>query len=591
MTQVRETDVAIVGGGPAGSTVATLLRRYRPHLDVTILEKEHFPREHVGESQLPSIGTVLSEMGAWDKVEAANFPIKLGASYTWGRTGDRWDIDFYPAEEFRDEPRPARFEGQRRQTAFQVDRAIYDDILLRHAQELGARVVEGALVEGVEREGDRVLGLKVRGGDVVRARHYVDASGQIGFFCRALDVGVEAPEQLRNIAIWGYWRNAAWAIEIGVGGTRVQVRSLPYGWIWFIPLGPDRTSIGLVCPAEHYRSMGVSTDALYRRAVAEQPEIASLLEGATMEEGVRACRDWSQLSERLVGENWFLAGDSSGFADPILAAGLSLAHAGARDVAYTILELERGELDPAWLRSRYDARHRTAVGQHIRFAQYWYSANSCFTDLQAHCKAIAAEAGLSLSPRKAWQWLSQGGFTSESVGLPALGGFDVSSTRQLLSLFDPSGRSRAEYRISGCNEFRLNLANSRVETIGDLREGRIHPVKCHVRGASRLPLAGFFGLVVEALERTSDGPALLGLLRQHLSQRFPGRPQPAIDLMLSQCFQALEVMAGEYWVICSTAKGKPVLRMDNEGSRYVRPSEAGRKAVEESGNARSVYRI
>ena len=82
-------------------------------------------------------------MGVWDAVEAADFPIKIGASYTWGRDNDRWDINFYPIEKWRDEPRPAKFEGQRRHTAFQVDRSIYDKILLDHAQSQGAEVRQG----------------------------------------------------------------------------------------------------------------------------------------------------------------------------------------------------------------------------------------------------------------------------------------------------------------------------------------------------------------------------------------------------------------------------------------------------------------
>ena len=134
--QLGQYDVAIVGGGPAGTTVGTLLRRHNPALRVLILEKEKFPRDHIGESQLPAINGVLVEMGVWDKVEAANFPVKIGASYTWGRDNERWDFEFYPVENWAREERPVRFEGQRKYTAFQVDRAIYDEILLRHAEEV-----------------------------------------------------------------------------------------------------------------------------------------------------------------------------------------------------------------------------------------------------------------------------------------------------------------------------------------------------------------------------------------------------------------------------------------------------------------------
>ncbi len=174
-------DVAIIGGGPAGTTTATLLRKYAPHLKVLLVEKEKFPRDHIGESQLASIGAVLDEMGVWDKVEAADFPVKIGASYTWGRDNDRWDFNFYPPEKWVDEPRPGKFEGQRKAVAFQVDRSIFDTILLRHAESMGVTVREETAVEEVFCTGDHVDGLRLSSGETVTARWYVDASGWWGF--------------------------------------------------------------------------------------------------------------------------------------------------------------------------------------------------------------------------------------------------------------------------------------------------------------------------------------------------------------------------------------------------------------------------
>lgn len=572
-------DVVIVGGGPAGSTAATLLRKYNHDLRVLILEKEKFPRDHVGESQLPSISPILHEMGVWETVEAAGFPIKIGASYTWGRDNDRWDFDFYPVEQWRDEPRPARFEGQRKFTAFQVDRAQYDEILLRHAESLGTVVREETMVREVLVEGDRITGLKLDSGEVVTGTHYIDASGTIGLLRRALNVGSEAPKELRNIAIWDYWTNAEWAIEIGVGGTRVQVRSLPYGWIWFIPLGPTRTSIGVICPAEHYKKLGKSPEQLYKEALASQPEIAALIKNAESRGMVESCKDWSHLADRIVGENWFLTGESAGFADPILAAGMSLAHSSARDAAYTILELERGELDPEWLRGRFDRRNRDNIAQHIRFAQYWYSANGCFTDLQEHCQAIAKEAGLRLSPGEAWRWLSQGGFTTENEGLATAGSFDIASAKQILELFDQRGRD-CPWLSDGYNVFKLNLHGATQGHVGHLKEGRIEQVPCYQRGEATLPMTGYYGTMVDLLNQSADGATLAKNIMQIVKIR--ARPEDR-RVIFGRFIQALDVMIQEGWVLRKKDKKRPMVRVGNEGQRYIRKSEVTNQALKDAG--------
>jgi flavin-dependent dehydrogenase len=577
-----ECDVVIVGGGPAGSTAATLLRKYAPDLHVLVLEKEKFPRDHVGESQLPPVCAILDEMGAWDKVEAAGFPVKIGASLTWGAKAQRFDLDFVPVEEWQDAPRPGTYEGQRRRSAFQVDRAIYDDILLRHAMTLGVEVHEGVKVDDVHVEGDAITGLALSTGETVTAKHYVDASGAVGLLRRKLGVESEAPKELRNIAIWDYWENAEWAVEIGVGATRVQVRSLPYGWIWFIPLGPTRTSIGLICPATYYRDAGLAPEELYHKALREQEEVEVLIRAATPRGNVETCRDWSHVADRLVGANWILCGEAAGFADPILAAGMTLAHGSARDAAYTILELERGDLDPAWLRTRYNDRHRQNIAQHIRFAQFWYSANGQFTDLQEHCANIAKEAGLRLSPGQAWKWLSQGGFSNESEQLATAGSFDVASTKQLLQRFDPRDRE-VKWLVDGYNVFKLELQGASTEPFGILVDGRIEQVECHTRGARRLPRAGIYGRMLEILEQTSDGGEIVEIIKKAI-----GRTGDDPTTALAQYFQALDVMIQDGWVSRKVNRKRPIVNVSNEGQRFMRDAEDVERALEEAGRSDSV---
>ena len=114
-------DVAIIGGGPAGSTVGTLLKLLHPELKVGIFEGSKFPRDHVGESLLPATCEVLHELNVWDKVEKAGFPVKLGGLYRWGVTDEIYSLAFLQGQEYQDPVRPAKYDGQRALTTFQVD--------------------------------------------------------------------------------------------------------------------------------------------------------------------------------------------------------------------------------------------------------------------------------------------------------------------------------------------------------------------------------------------------------------------------------------------------------------------------------------
>jgi flavin-dependent dehydrogenase len=576
-------DVVIIGGGPAGSTVASLLRKYNPSLSVLILEKEKFPREHIGESQLPGISAILHEMGVWEKVEAADFPIKLGASYTWGKIGDVWDFDFYPAEEFVDEPRPAKFQGQRRFTAFQVERAVYDDILLRHAESLGAVAREETMVREVLTEGDRVTGLRLESGQIINARWYVDASGHVGIIRRAMGVESQVPQDLMNIAVWDYYDNAEWKVKIGVGGTRVQVRSLPYGWIWFIPMGPTKSSVGLVCPSSYYKESGLTPKELLHKALAEQPEITALLANAksTTDHDVRTTKNWSNLSSRLAGENWWLCGESAGFADPILAAGMTLAHTSARDVAYSILEMERGEIDPTWLRSRYDEKNRLNIQQHIRFAQYWYAANSCFTDLQSYCTQIAKDAGFKLKPSEAWRWLAQGGFATESIDRASFGSFDIGSSKQVMERF--SGAA-PEYEFGKYNQYKLNLLGAKETHLGDLQNGRIVRIKAWQRGVHTLPATGYYLAMVEILKQHTDVKEVL----REVEKRCVLVPDGGKASEVFTYFQALEAMLLDGWVTGKLNPKKPTLNISqSSGGRLIRSSDEGERVLNQAKAKRS----
>jgi len=568
-------DVAIIGGGPAGATAGCLLRKYNPELKVAIFERERFPRDHVGESQLPGTPDVLDEMGCWDKVEAANFPIKIGATYLWGRTPELWNFEFIPSEAFEDQPRPAKFEGQRRATAFQVDRSIYDKILLDHAAELGCEVREEARVQKVVRNGDRVENLILDSGEVVAARYFVDGSGTSGIVRRAMGVEVDHPSTLKNIAIYDYWQNADWAVEIGVGGTRIQILSLGYGWIWFIPLGPTRTSIGLVVPASYYKESGKRPEDLYAQAVREQPILASLLKNATSEGKLQSTKDWSFLAKRNVGENWFLIGEAAGFADPILSAGMSMAHLGGREVAYSILELDRGKEDPAWIREMFSERQSGRIRNHIRFADYWYSANAQFTELQEFCAELAHDTGLDLSPEKAWAWIAQGGFINEDLSI-GTGGYS-------LSLIKRSGEYlselAAERPLDHNNVLKLDLAGATWRDRARYYAGRVLRDGCYAREGRILPIRDMFEFVLGLLQRESRWPVIIDLAEQEAGRRKDDGV--FMNLVLPRVPQAIEAMILDGWIKVSYDPALPIIPLeDNSNSLHWYSAAKGRTTHE-----------
>jgi len=566
-----DCDVAIIGGGPAGSTLGALLRLYNPQLAVTIIEREVFPRDHVGESLLPYLMHVLAEMGVWDKIEAADFPVKVGGQYRWGVSDDLWSLDFLTDANFKEEPRPARFAGQRVLTAFQVDRSKYDKILLDHAKELGCRLLEGVKVQAIRKDGDRVTGFELvptcdegvaalQGEKEITARYYVDASGNTGMMRRAMGVEVDSPTSLRNVAIWDYWQNAEWAERIGIGGTRILVLSIGWGWIWFIPLGPTRTSLGLVTSAEYLKQSGKRPEELYAEAVTSEPTIAKLTKAGHRENILQTTRDWSFVAAKLYGENWFLAGDSAGFADPILSGGLTLAQNGARKIAYTILELDRGELDPAWLKNEFDRSQRSHIRNHINFADYWYSANGHFKELKEYCAEIARDAGLGLEPEEAFRWMGSGGFTSDKLGEALTGSYTIGTVK--FSINQMSGRM-PRWELDGFNSFRLNLEGATLTRLASYERGRIQSIQCYVRDSHVLPNYLAFGAMATAMRAETEFQPLMELFSAEMRRRVP-KSDTSTHFWVG--LQTLEAMIAEGWVtpeLVPRAKVLKILVMNN----------------------------
>lgn len=544
MTQLISCDVAIIGGGPAGSTVASLLKLQNPKLDVQIFESERFPRDHVGESLLPAACSVLKECGVWEKVEAAGFPVKLGGRYRWGVTDDVYALSFLRDAAYQDAPRPAEFVGQRTLTAFQVDRGTFDKILLDHADELGCRVHPSCPVVSVASTDDRVDSLRVQSlsdqsESAVEAKHYIDASGTRAILRKALQVPVSAPTSLRNIAIYGYWRSADWGDRAGRDGTHIYVMSLEWGWLWFIVIGNERTSVGLVTSAAYYKGSKMTPEELYLAAIAEEPTISRLLASATREGALKADSDWSFVADRLCGANWFLAGDSGGFADPILSAGITLAMGGARKVAYTLSELMRGEHDAIWLQQEYDRSQRANIRDHIRFADYWYSVNAKFSDLKEYCAEIARDSGLALNPDQAFQWLGTGGFAGDAGGFesPSTATFRLSTVK---SMVETLGGASSGWQFLRYPRLRLKLEDAKREACATYYKGRVVPQQAFRRGNARFYLEGFFKQAYISLLIEQSPPAVVERMFRFFRKRST-LPDEALKMLIFEVLEALYV--------------------------------------------------
>ena len=308
-------DAIVVGGGPAGSVCAGRLAQLGRR--VLVLEREHFPRFHLGESLLPASMPALDTLGVLDAARA-RFMRKNGAQF------------------HDNEARVARFSfadafDARYPFALQVPRDEFDELLLCHAATLGAEVREGWRVARVRFEGGRASGVDAVGPDgstaSFDARVVVDATGRDALLARS-GTGIARVPGLENTAFYVQF-GGAWRDEGERAGDIVIVLA-PSGWLWFIPFKDGRTSVGAVMRSRWTRAhAGESPEALFARAVSESTAMQPLLDGATPLFPPRAVADFSFRARTVVGEGWLAVGDAGGFIDPLFSTGAHVAMTGA----------------------------------------------------------------------------------------------------------------------------------------------------------------------------------------------------------------------------------------------------------------------
>ena len=432
-------DCVVIGGGPAGSAFAGIVRKHAPDATVVVLEKARFPRWRIGESTIPVANTVLRELGVYDELYNGGAVKKVGITFVWGDDRIPWNADYLQIAGDGEQLGPQRtidvlgqdlstfsdrFEPSRMPfVGFNVERSRFDQMLLARARTLGADCREGVAVTEILRENGAVCGVRYRDDQgaegTIATRFVLDASGLSALLTRG--TRVRDPE-MNNFAVYGYFSGAEWKSTLSGthDATTVFIASVPLGWIWYFPIGADLMSVGFVTHRRHFRDAlaGREPELLYREALESCPEIRDLLRHATLREDilpqqkrVGVTQDWSSWAESPTGEGWAAAGDAAVFVDPILSSGVTLALQSGHRAAYTWLtSRRRPELDAQRLWQAYGDYLRGEAFSFLQLARFFYgnnrSAESWWWEAQ---RLLNARGRLELEPRQAFT-LSTAGF-------------------------------------------------------------------------------------------------------------------------------------------------------------------------------------
>ena len=364
-TDTLSPDVVVIGGGPAGSTVSTLIAQRGPR--VTLFERERFPRFHIGESLIPETYWVLKRLGMLPKMQRSRFVKKHSVQFV--NAEGRESAPFY----FQDN------KPHECSQTWQVVRSEFDQMMLENAREQGVDVREGVRVHDVLFEDGRAAGVRVREADgsfrEIRAKVVVDASGQNGLIMNRLDLRVWDPV-LNKGAIWTYWRGTYRDEGRDAGATLVIQNGNRTGWFWYIPLHDDIVSCGVVAPFDYLFKGRTSYARTYDEEVERCPGVKQRVANAARATGYFATKDYSYRSKQVAGDGWVLVGDAFGFLDPLYSSGVLLALRSGEMAADAIVDgLEHGDTSAARL-GRWGAGFNEGVDRMRRLVCEYYDGFS-----------------------------------------------------------------------------------------------------------------------------------------------------------------------------------------------------------------------
>jgi flavin-dependent dehydrogenase len=354
-TGQQHCDVLVVGGGPAGATIATLLARQGRQ--VVVMEKAHHPRFHIGESLLPAGVPLLEKLGVRAQVEAIGMA-KWGVEFCSPQHSHRTFVEFGDAW---DKTLPM---------AWQVRRADFDEILFRNAAASGATALEGCQVRQVKFDADGATVKAVLDDGATqtwRARFVIDASGRDTLLATQNHWKQKNPRH-NSAALYGHFHGAE-RLSGKLEGN-ISIFWFQHGWFWFIPLADGSTSVGAVCWPYYLKQRDKPLAEFFADTIAMSPELARRLQGATLiDEQVWATGNYSYAADRCSGDRFLMLGDAYAFIDPVFSSGVFLAMQSAFDGAEVVATaLDRPAAYPA-ARRQFERRMRHGPREFSWFIQ------------------------------------------------------------------------------------------------------------------------------------------------------------------------------------------------------------------------------